>query len=357
MVQLRVVLDQTGSPTAGDDAWVARSLARGLVETAPAGCDVAAIVPNGAEDTMIPGVSEVHRMRLGRRELAAAWQFGVPAGVGAGMIHAPSLLAPLVRHDRVHNHDQTVVTIWDLCAWENTAGLPTSTAAWQRAMLRRAVRHADAVVVPSHAIAARLGEHAAFGDRVRVIAGAAPTGFAVPADATQRREDLLIPDRYVVIVGRGDQLGDGFAAAAAAGLEAVVLDVAEGAEPEVVARGAAAGLSERAVHARGRGEVRDRASVIGGAEALLVAGDGFAWPWRAIEALALGVPVVAVASDVHADVLADGAALVGVDELADALIDAVGDGAQRARVLAADRGRAFSWQGAAERVWALHAEL
>jgi hypothetical protein len=30
------------------------------------------------------------------------------------MIHSPTSLAPLVKHDRVHDNDQTVVTMWDL---------------------------------------------------------------------------------------------------------------------------------------------------------------------------------------------------------------------------------------------------
>ena len=64
------------------------------------------------------------------------------------MIHSPSLFAPLVRHDRVHDNDQTVVTVWDLRPWEAADELPRATVAWHRAMLKRAVKFADAVVVP-----------------------------------------------------------------------------------------------------------------------------------------------------------------------------------------------------------------
>jgi hypothetical protein len=39
------------------------------------------------------------------------------------MIHSPTLLGPLVKHDRVHESDQTVVTLWDLDAWERPAEL------------------------------------------------------------------------------------------------------------------------------------------------------------------------------------------------------------------------------------------
>jgi glycosyltransferase involved in cell wall biosynthesis len=69
------------------------------------------------------------------------------------------------------------------------------------------------------------------------------------------------------------------------------------------------------------------------------------------------VPLVAVDSGVHRDVIADGGAIVAAADLPDAVIDALGAGERRLRVLAADRARAFSWASSAERLWALHAEL
>jgi len=60
-------------------------------------------------------------------------------------------------------------------------------------------------------------------------------------------------------------------------------------------------------------------------------------------------------------VIVDGGMLVDaeVDALAEALGRALGSTAdvERLSVLAADRGRAFSWREAADRVWQLHAEL
>jgi hypothetical protein len=73
--------------------------------------------------------------------------------------------------------------------------------------------------------------------------------------------------------------------------------------------------------------------------------------------MTLSVPLVAVSSGVHHDVIADGGAVVDAREVADAVIDAVGAGERRLRVLASDRARAFSWASSAERLWALHAEL
>lgn len=339
-----------------DQAAAAVDLTFGLVATAPSGCSVDAIVPSGA-DVSIRGVEDVRTLSLARRELAASWQLGFAPGVGGGLIHSPSLLAPLVRHDRVHDNNQTTVTVWDLAAWDAPDSLSKATVAWQRAMLRRAVKHADAVVVPSHAIAERLAELVKLGDRIRVIAGAAPRGFAVPTDSAQRRDDLSLPDRYVVLTGSAETLSEGFRGAVAADIDAVVLDATEGAEPHLAELASAVGLPERRAHIRGALSADDRAAVLAAAETFVATDSLLAWPWRAVEAMTVGTPVVAVESGVHHDVIADGGRLAPEHALADAIADAVGPAGERLRVLAADRSRAFSWAGAAERVWGLHADL
>lgn len=339
-----------------DQADASLGLLAGLVATAPSGCTVDAIVPAGAE-VPVAGVGDVRKLGLGRRELAGSWQLGIAPGVGGGLIHSPTLMAPLVRHDRVHDNDQTTVTVWDLRAWEAPDQLPKGIAAWQRGMLRRAVRHADAVVVPSHAVAARLSELAKLGDRIRVIAGAPPRGFAVPTDAAARRDALSLPADYVVLSGSSTSLQEGFRAAVAAGMDAVVLDAREGTEPRLAEAASAAGLPERRAHVRGILSAEDRGAVLAGAS-VFVATDAVAgWPWRAVEAMTVGVPVVAVDSSAHHDVLADGGRLVTEDGIADAVADAATSAGDRLRVLASDRARAFSWDSSAECVWSLHADL
>ncbi|MBN8205684.1 glycosyltransferase [Microbacterium esteraromaticum] len=355
-VQLRVVLDQTVQVVDADQARAALALTVGLVQTAPRGCAVSAIVPSGA-DVQVPGIQDVRTLALGRRELAGAWQLGITPGVGGGLIHSPSLMAPLVRHDRLHDNDQTTVTLWDLDAWEAPHVLSKSVVGWHKAMLKRAVKHADAVVVPSHTMAERVAGLGRLSDRIRVIAGAAPQGFAEPADAAQRRDDLQLPERYVVVTGDVESMTGGLSAAARADIDVVVLDAADGTEPQIADAAAAAGLAERRAHIRGRLDDADRASVLAGAAAVVATSTSTAWPWRAVEAMALGVPVVAVDSGTHLDVIADGGLVVPADEITDALEDALGAGEKRQRVLAADRARAFSWASSAERVWALHADL
>ncbi|GEK84929.1 glycosyltransferase [Microbacterium aerolatum] len=354
--QLRVVLDQASTVVDADQARAARDLTAGLIATAPRDCTVDAIVPSGA-DVDIEGIDEVRKLPLGRRELAASWQIGLAPGVGAGLIHAPSLMAPLVKHDRLHDNHQIAVTVWDLNAWEAPQTLPKSTVAWQRGMLRRAAKHADAVIVPTHAMAERIAEFAKLGDRVRVIAGAPPSGFVAPVDGVGRRRTLSLPDRYIVLSGSQERLEHGFRAASAADVDAVVMDAADGTEPQLADLAAAAGLPERRAHVRGVLPAEDRAAVLAGASAFVATNTLAAWPWRAMEALAVGAPIVAVDSGMHRDTIAEGGVLVTIDDLTDAVTEALGGAAQRLGVLAADRAKAFSWASSAERVWALHADL
>lgn len=363
---LRVVLDQ---PTASADRALAdasRDLARSLVIAAPAGCEVEAIVPAGAAEVDVAGIAEVRRTAFARRELATALQLGAPTGIGGGMIHSPSLLAPLVRHDRVHDNDQTVVTVWDLRPWEAPDELPRGVAAWHKAMLKRAVKHADAVVVPTHAHASRLRDIAPkLGARVRVIAGAAPTGFAIPTDEVGRRRELGVPEGFVLLVGGAmpsDALSTGLSAVAASGLDlpVVVIDADEGHEPAVADLASAAGIAEHRLHVRGALEVADRAAVFGAAVALVSPSRRTTFPWRIVDALTLGVPVVAADTPVNREVVLDGGVLVeDAAAFGSALADmlASGESAGRWGVLAGDRGRAFSWREAADRVWQLHADL
>lgn len=354
--RLRIVLDQLVHVVDTDQAAASLDLAIGLADTAPAGCAVEAIVPAGA-DVPVRRFADVRRLAMARRELAASWQMGLAPGVGGGLIHSATLMAPLVRHDKVHDHDQTTVTLWDLKAWDAPELLPRSTVAWQRGMLRRAVKHADAVVVPTHAIAERLSEIAKLGERIRVIPGAAPEGFIIPLDAAARREALSMPARYLVLTGSSSSLEAGFRAAVATEAEAVVLDVPEGGEPQLAEIAAAAGLPESRAHMRGTLSAEHRAAVLAGASALIATSELAEWPWRVLEAMKLGVPVVGTDSGVHRDVVADGGMLVAAEHIPDAAVDALGAGARRLSVLGADRSRAFSWIGSAERVWALHADL
>lgn len=369
---LRVVLDQAVAPTDHDLEIASVELARALVEAQPSGTAVAAIVPASSDDApdieqRVPGLAGVHRTAMGRTRLASAWQLGVVAGVGGGMIHSPTLLAPLVKHDRAHDHDQTVVTLWDLEPWLRPHEVSRSAAAAQKALLKRAVRYADAVVVPTHAHAHELDDIAPLRGRVRVVPGAPPARFGLPTDAEARRRDLAVPPRYVVVAGGvagSDGVEDalrGVVETGDDGLEVVTLSDT-GDTSAIVDLASAAGLPERRVRPLSNLDAGDRAALFAGALAFVAPSVSTKFPWRTLEALVVGAPVVAASTPLSNEILADGAQLVSAsspEAIAGALGRLSGDDELRARmsVLAADRGRAFGWRDTAERVWHLHAEL
>lgn len=364
-VTLRVVADQLVSRTDPDFAEASGQLLSALIDIAPRGCDVVAIVPSGEQHlkSQHPGLREVQALALARRELAASWQLGIAGTVGGGLIHSPTTLAPLVRHDRANRGDQTVITLWDLDAWEAPASLPKATVVWTRAMLRRAAKHADAVVVPSFAMAEKLAAIHNFGERIRVIAGAAPAQFAVPNDSSARLRDLNLPAHFALVpLDRSTPADISRALSAAVGAvsddrDVVIVGAQEGQEPQIVDLAAAAGIPERHVQVRSTLDQADRAAVLSRADVAIFASEKSAWPWRLMEALALGVPIVAADTPVYREVISDGGIIAEAKSLAEAAAQAVGDEAERLQVLSGDRGRSYSWLSAAEKVWQLHAEL
>ena len=55
------------------------------------------------------------------------------------MVHAPSLLAPLKKHDQLHNPgDQIAVTIHDVVPWTHPETLTPHGVSWHKAMAKRA---------------------------------------------------------------------------------------------------------------------------------------------------------------------------------------------------------------------------
>lgn len=360
---LRLVLDQLVAPTDPDLAMASRELAYALVAAAPRGCEVAAVVPAAPEDALAPvrgidGLAGVESSPIPRRELVTALSLGMPSGLGAGMLHSPTLFAPLVRHDRVHNHDQTVVTLWDLTPITDPHRVPKGAVAWHRAMLKRAERHADAVVVPLHAMAAELAARTKLGDRIRVIAGAAPDGFRAPRDAVGRLRTLGVPEGAIVVDAARVSAGELGELVAALGRELP--------DAPVVVLDPVADFAERGAHfLRGASDL-DRAAALSSASVLLAPSASPAYGWRLLEALSLGIPVVATASATHAELIGDGGALVEGDvdggggaALSASVAEVLGSDASRRRAatLSGDRGRAFSWREAGDRVWQLHADL
>ncbi|TFD69382.1 glycosyltransferase family 4 protein [Cryobacterium ruanii] len=380
MITLRVVVDQMVAPVPGGIGRYTEELTRALIASAPAECDVEGIVSSSTPaqyeliEAALPGLGNLHKTTLARRELAAAWALGVTASSGTGLIHAPGLLAPLRRHNRADDGTQIAVTLHDVLAWTHPSSLTPATVAWTKGMLKRARKHADAIVVPSHAVARQLTEIMDLGDRVRVIGGAVGRGLALPAIplVEERLQALGLPSQYLLTSGSLDPRKAVTALITALGLPGapdlplIVLGPDTWGELDLASVADEAGLAPGRVRALSGLSDSDLAVVIARASVFVYPSleEGFALP--IIEAFHLGTPVVH--SDAPALLEAAGDAGVAVErsdpkEYPGRLIDAInrvlGDSVLRGRmtVFGGDRSRAFSWRDSAERVWQLHADL
>ncbi|MDQ0895392.1 glycosyltransferase family 4 protein [Agromyces ramosus] len=375
---LRVIVDQIVAPVPGALGRYTLDLARAIVAAAPRGCDVEAVVsssPPADYDRIvreIPGLSGLYKTTLARRELAAAWQLGLTTSPGSGMIHATSLFAPLRKHDRQADGNQVVVTVHDVLAWTHPDALSAASVAWQKAMLKRARRHADAVVVPTHALAERLGEVIELGDRIRVIGTAPRSGLVVGADAPLRAASLGLPPQYVVVPGTLEPrkgLVDVFAAFARPGVPdvpIVVIGPESWGDQHVVAVAEEYGLDPARALRFDELDPADLAVVIAGAMAFIAPSHDEGSGTPLIEAFSLATPVIHSDAPAFLEVSAGAGLAVPVgggegyaDRLAAAITSVVTDPslANRLSVAGGDRSRAFTWRDAGERVWQLHADL
>lgn len=381
MTTLRVILDPMVSPTGGGVGRYAEELTRALIETAPRGSQVAGVVSASPEDDYahieerLPGLAVLHKSALARRELQAAWQHGFTPLPGEGIVHGTSLLAPLSRHDRLADPgSQVAVTIHDALPWTDPESLAPRHAAWQRAMGRRARKYADAVVVPTHAVADILTEELGLGDRVRVIGGAPSARMLPPVDASARAISLDLPDRYLLTFGAPD---------AHKGLEPLIRALAspETADVPLLIAGAdstaptatdidaviaEAGLPEGRVRRLGHLDDADLATVLSRAAVYVAPSLVEGFGMSVIEAFAAGTPVVHSDAPALVEIGADAGFTVERGDpqwYPTRLADAIGavleepQLAERLRVKGLDRAGAFSWRDSGEKVWQLHADL
>lgn len=312
----------------------------------------------------VPGAAGPYRLPLGRRALAGAWERGLgPAPRGPlDVVHAPTLLVPPRRGRAL------VVTIHDAVPWTHPETLTARGVAFHRRMAARAARDADVVITVSDAAAAEVDAVLRLGDRLRVVPHGVSAELAVPWDAADRARRLGLPAGgwLASVATLEPRKGLEVALAALARPGGPDLPLAVAGSPgwggvDLPAAARAVGLAPDRVRVLGPLGDADLASVLGGATALVAPArsEGFGLP--VLEAMALGVAVVA--SDAPALVeLCDGAAehvpVDDVDALAAALRHVVDDAAHRARLVAAGRRRAaqFTWQRAAELTLAAYAD-
>jgi glycosyltransferase involved in cell wall biosynthesis len=377
MTTLNVILDDLLADVPRGTSRYAEELARALIQHAPAGCFVEGIVASSTEAqyaeiaNRVPGLTALFKSALVRRDLTTAWQHGFTP-VPTGMLHAPNLFAPLRNHDRINQRgNQVVVTIHDAAAWAHPEFLTSKELSWTKAMAARAVKYADAVVVPTHAVADELEQYLELGDRMRVIGSAASASVAKPADVDARAKRLGLPARYLVTVGdSGPRHGIGYLLKALASKSAddsrlVVL----GAERDPGSLDAAireSGLASDRVLAFGAVDDADYATALSKATALVhpTLANGFGLPM--LEAFALGVPVIHAGTPSLIEVAGDAGVSIPVSDLAaypgllaEAFARVTSDTELRTTlsILGEDRARVFTWRAVAESVWQLHADL
>jgi glycosyltransferase involved in cell wall biosynthesis len=376
MTTLRVIIDEMLATAPGSVGRYTEELTRALITTAPRNCYVEAFVSASTEpeydliNERLPGLAALHKSALAGREVKAAWQHGFTRLPGHGMVHAPSLLAPLSRHDRLNSADQVVVTVHDTVAWSHPELLPPRVVSWHRSMLKRATRFADGIVVPSHAVADQVQHIADLGDRVRVISGAASSRIVPPADADERASRLELPKRYILAMG-GLEPGKGIdqviRAISRLRSDEPLLIVGPAADDSALAEAIAdAGLESGRVRGLGILSDADLAVVMERATVFAYPNleEGFGMPM--LDAFSLGIPVVHSDAPALVELSAGGGIVVERGDSAlypERLADAIGsilDDRQLAVRLGysgSDRANAFSWRSSAEKVWQLHADL
>lgn len=379
MTTLSVIVDPVVAPLSGGIGRYTEELTRELIRAAPAGCDVAGLVAatTPEEDKtlrmLLPGIADIRRSRMPRRALGLAWRHGFGSIKGRGMIHSASLLAPLSKHDRLNNEaDQIVVTIHDVIPWTHPETLSRQRVGWHRAMTKRAHRFADAVVVPSHAVASQLGELLDFGDRIRVIGGAVSSKLQVPVDADARAERLGLPERYLLSVGTLEPrkglapLIQSLARPETSDLPLLIVGPEGWGGVDVAGLAAEAGLAESRVRTLGFLADADLAVALDRASVFVFPSIAAGFGLPVVEAFHFGTPVVHSDEPAVLEVAAGAGIAVEREDaegyperLASAIGSVIADPAlaERLRYTGLDRAGAFSWRDSAQKVWQLHADL
>lgn len=313
----------------------------------------------------VAGVAGPRRLPLPRRPLVAAWERGVgpvPGG-GVDLVHAPTPMFPPRRRRPL------VVTVHDAVPWTHPETLTPRGVRWHRAVVERAARTADAVVVPTRAVEEELRRHLSL-RTVHVIGEGVSSGAVVlPSDAVDRARRLGLPDSGFLLslatVEPRKGLDVLLAALTDPGAPDLPLLVAGqpgwgGIDPVALAEGL--GLRAGRVRVLGRVADEDLAVLLSRATALVVPSraEGFGLP--VLEGMAAGAPVVTSADPALLEVGGDAVRAAPTGDaaaLAALLADVVSDARLREQMVSAGRLRAasFTWEAAAERLEQVYAGL
>ncbi len=360
-MEVAFLLEQCLAPVPGGTGRYSRELAAALARRAPAGSAVTGMTAwhRSVAAAQVTGVTGPRRLPLPRRALVAAWERGAGPRVRGDVVHAPTPLAPPRRRRPL------VVTVHDAVPWTHPETLTPRGVRWHRGMVERAARSADLVVVPTHAVAEDLGRHVALrADRLRVIGHGVSADLAVPADAGRRATAMALPERFLLTVATLEpRKGLSVLLEALASPDAPDLPLLIAGQPgwgglDLLAEASRLGLGGR-VRVLGRVADPDLAVLLDRAAAVVVPSraEGFGLPL--LEAMAAGTPVVMSPAPALVEV-AGGAALVAADaDLAVAIRSVVEDLdlAAQLRTNGLNRALAYTWDDAADQLWASYRDI
>jgi glycosyltransferase involved in cell wall biosynthesis len=363
-MKVAMITEQLLAPVPGGTGRYTRELALALTAVSPR--DEVQSWTSWHRDTAPAaiGPAPVRRLPLPRRSLIAAWERGAPwpAPRGVDLVHAPTLLAP------TGTGVPLVVTIHDAVPWTHPETLTPRGVIWHRRMAGRVAARADAVVVPTRAVADVLAGHLDL-PRVAVIGEGVSGDLVLPADAGERARRLGLPEGGFLLTlatlepRKGlDVLIRALARSDVPGLPLLVVGQPGwgGVDPDDLAR--REGLPEERVRALGKLSDADLATVLDRATVLVMPSraEGFGLP--VLEAMATGTPVVSSADPALAEVGGDAVRTAPVGDaaaLAKQLAVVLGDAALRADMVTRGRERAaaYTWERAAAQLWELYRSL
>ena len=354
-VRLAVVLEQCLAPVPGGTGRYSREVAAALARTAAPGDEVVGVVAwhRDVRAAQVQG-ARLRRLPLPRRGLVAAWERGLGPAVDADVVLAPTPLWPC------RPVPPSVVVVHDAVPWTHPETLTPRGVAWHRRVVAAAARTAALVVVPTQAVADELAAHVDLRE-VLVVGEGVTADLALPADADARAAALDLPERFLLTVATLEpRKGLDVLLAALGTPGAPDLPLLCAGQPgwggqDPLAMAAQAGLAPGRVRLLGRVSDPDLAVLLDRATALVVPSraEGFGLPL--LEAMAVGTPVVTSDAPALVEVGGGAARVTPLDPgaLAKALAEVADDEVLRSRMAAAGRERAaaFSWDGAAQRLW------
>lgn len=383
-MRLAVVVEQLLAPTPGGTGRYARELAAALAAPPEAGADPGA--DPGARPGARPGVDEVtgwcawhrnlsgaripgvrgpRRLPVGRRALALAWERGRGPSPDGPVVVAPTVLAPPRRRGQL-----LLAVVHDTVPYSHPETLTRRGVAFHRRCIERLAAEADAILVPTAAVARELAQVVVLDPaRLHVVGAGVSAAVAIPPpDAVARRERLGLPrSGYLLTLATLEpRKGLDVALAALAGLPQAPPLVIAGAPGwggvDLAAMAARLDLPPGRVREVGRLSDPDLAATLAGARALLAPSraEGFGLP--VVEAMAHGVPVIASDAPALVEVAGGAARHVPVGDaeaLAAAVTELLADpvAARELGERGRERSAAFRWDRIAGVVRGLAAQL